>query len=175
MECRGVAGSCDIAELCDGLSADCPGNMFLGMSTICRPLAGPCDLRERCTGTMPMCPPNELEAAGVMCAAPTGPCTQGAFCTGSSSNCPGQTNEPNGTPCQTVDLCGTPAICRACSGGSCTLEPGWNGSCQPSCGILGTICGGAEQCCPSGTCTVQYPYTSNDCGGRCCMGAGTCI
>jgi hypothetical protein len=60
MECRGIAGVCDVAEVCDGVSNDCPEDLFQSAGYECRPSAGICDATETCTGNDPQCPVDVL-------------------------------------------------------------------------------------------------------------------
>jgi hypothetical protein len=54
--CRPVAGACDVAESCDGVSDACPADQFLGVGVECRAAAGSCDVVEVCTGSSASCP-----------------------------------------------------------------------------------------------------------------------
>ena len=56
--CRAKAGPCDVREVCDGTSADCPADQFEPSTTECRAKAGDCDVAEFCTGTSADCPPD---------------------------------------------------------------------------------------------------------------------
>src|SRR5262245_38052536 len=51
--CRASAGTCDVQEVCDGVSANCPANTVLAAGTVCRAAAGGglCDIPETCNGT----------------------------------------------------------------------------------------------------------------------------
>jgi hypothetical protein len=51
-----VAGDCDIAETCTGVSQVCPADAFKPSTTICRPAASDCDVAEMCMGTSGVCP-----------------------------------------------------------------------------------------------------------------------
>ncbi|MEN8183689.1 MAG: hypothetical protein ABFS46_14265, partial [Myxococcota bacterium] len=42
-ECRASAGSCDVAETCDGASAACPTDTFQPATSACRLVADLCD------------------------------------------------------------------------------------------------------------------------------------
>ncbi|MBZ5640802.1 MAG: thrombospondin type 3 repeat-containing protein [Acidobacteriia bacterium] len=54
--CRAAAGVCDVAEDCDGVSNDCPTDLFAPSSLECRPSTAPCDPAESCTGSAADCP-----------------------------------------------------------------------------------------------------------------------
>jgi hypothetical protein len=54
--CRPAAGVCDITEVCDGDSLDCPADVFATPGTVCRPTSGPCDMAEVCNGFSSACP-----------------------------------------------------------------------------------------------------------------------
>src|SRR5262249_46550313 len=54
-----VAGTCDVAESCDGLSVGCPADAFEPNTTECRPSSGAaCDPAEFCPGDGASCPPD---------------------------------------------------------------------------------------------------------------------
>jgi hypothetical protein len=48
--CRPAAGPCDVAELCDGVSLDCPPDAVA-------PAGTQCGLNRFCDGTSVICPP----------------------------------------------------------------------------------------------------------------------
>src|SRR5262249_29850235 len=48
--CRPTAGPCDVAETCDGVTADCPADAVAATDVVCRPAAGACDAAETCDG-----------------------------------------------------------------------------------------------------------------------------
>lgn len=57
--CRpAVAGGCDVAETCDGVSPDCPVDVFQSAGVECRPAVAPCDVAEICNGVNGSCPAN---------------------------------------------------------------------------------------------------------------------
>ncbi len=113
VECRPSAGPCDAAEMCDGVSAECPVDERLGNETICRESAGVCDVEERCDGGDPGCPVDTY-LVDVMCRA-GGTCDVAELCAGDSPECPDDAFSPAGS---------------ACTGGSCN----GSGSCIPSSG-----------------------------------------
>jgi hypothetical protein len=53
--CRDKAGDCDVAELCNGTSADCPADTLLSNTTVCRAASGLVP-EQKCTGTSAACP-----------------------------------------------------------------------------------------------------------------------
>jgi len=105
--CRPADGDCDVAEVCDGLSAACPTNVFRP-AEVCRPAAGPCDLPETCSGIGPACPADSFAEAGTECRPSAAPCDVPETCTGTSVDCPADTGEPDtdadGT-CDALDVC----------------------------------------------------------------------
>lgn len=54
--CRPSAGKCDVAEVCDGVSAACPRDEVLPAGEVCNEAAGLCDAAETCDGTSAQCP-----------------------------------------------------------------------------------------------------------------------
>jgi cysteine-rich repeat protein len=63
--CRAVAGSCDVAEVCDGVSPSCPADEVLPAGTECGP-SGACNPAETCDGSTAFCPqPPDSDLDGV--------------------------------------------------------------------------------------------------------------
>jgi len=54
--CRGMAGICDVEELCTGSDPDCPADEVEPITTVCRPSEGVCDIAEYCDGINTTCP-----------------------------------------------------------------------------------------------------------------------
>jgi hypothetical protein len=181
MPCNPSRGECDVAELCDGVSALCPPDRRHGPGTICRgdPTA-PCDPEERCDGVNDVCPP---DIVGIdhrrLCEAGAG------FCAVAS-----------GVPvCVTADLCSLHEG-RRCFGGcaegliACTMSgsvecagavPVTDGRvCRPRTGL----CDAEERClgtrsCPTdillGTTTVCRPSAGPcDVEERCTASSPAC-
>ncbi|MBN2573982.1 MAG: hypothetical protein JXP73_05395 [Deltaproteobacteria bacterium] len=86
--CRAAAGPCDVAESCDGVSADCPADEMAAAATVCRAAAGDCDIAETCSGTSVDCPADGFRQAGVICRAAAGLCDVAESCTGTGAACP---------------------------------------------------------------------------------------
>jgi hypothetical protein len=119
--CRGVAGGCDVEEVCDGVDSDCPPDLFESSATVCRPDTGDCDVGENCPGDGPNCPPDDFEPSGTACGSPGDTdCDNPDTCDG-SNNCQSN-NEPLGTTCTsdgetcTVDECDGAATCTHLAG-----------------------------------------------------------
>jgi fibronectin type 3 domain-containing protein len=99
--CRAAIGSCDIAETCDGVSADCPADKLAAAATVCRAVAGDCDIAESCSGTSPDCPADGFKQAGAVCrAAVPGGCDVAESCSGMSAICPVDSLAPSTTVCR---------------------------------------------------------------------------
>lgn len=64
--CRAASGACDQAEVCDGVSSECPADSF-ATGTVCRVAAGACDVAETCSGQSADCPADAFQPAGVVC------------------------------------------------------------------------------------------------------------
>lgn len=139
--CRVSAGTCDVAESCDGSSSVCPADAKLAAGTECRTAVGACDAAESCDGAANDCPADAKLAAGTECRAAAGACDVADLCDGTSDNCPTDVLSPTGTVCRAAlndcdasENCdGLTANCPAdgnlpdgtsCSVGKCT-----NGAC----------------------------------------------
>jgi hypothetical protein len=72
-ECRAVAGVCDDADFCDGLSAACTADQKL--TSECRSAVGLCDVAELCDGATDDCPADAFAADGTSC-------EDGTYCNG---------------------------------------------------------------------------------------------
>jgi hypothetical protein len=62
--CRAARGSCDVPEVCDGLSDTCPADLLAGAGELCRPAVDACDAEERCDGVFAQCPVDLASDAG---------------------------------------------------------------------------------------------------------------
>jgi hypothetical protein len=65
--CRPAASVCDVAEVCDGVSAACPADSAAGVFVECRPAGDECDPAENCDGVNPNCPADQIEPDGTSC------------------------------------------------------------------------------------------------------------
>src|SRR5262249_30213645 len=86
--CRDSAGMCDVAEVCDGTSRDCPSDGFQPETTTCRASVSVCDVAETCTGTSAACPPDGFAPPTTTCRASVSVCDVAETCTGTSAACP---------------------------------------------------------------------------------------
>jgi hypothetical protein len=82
--CRASAGQCDVAEVCDGVSAACPADAK--STAVCRASAGQCDLADSCDGVGNDCPADAKSTA--VCRPATGVCDASESCDGVSNDCP---------------------------------------------------------------------------------------
>src|SRR5438874_3357119 len=110
--CRSAAGACDVDEMCDGASADCPADAFAASTTVCRSSAGACDIAESCTGTAAACPPDVKSTAE--CRGAVGDCDVAETCNGTSDDCP-------------PDAFVAPTVCRS-SAGACDVAESCTGT-----------------------------------------------
>ncbi len=121
----GLDPACDTAEVCNGVSASCPSDVFEPASTVCRASAGSCDVAENCPGTAPhVCPTDTVLPPTTVCRASGGVCDFSETCTGGSPMCP-------------TDAKST-AECRASAGG-----------CDPA-----ESCDGVADACPGDVITA---------------------
>jgi fibronectin type 3 domain-containing protein len=98
--CRLAVDLCDVTEVCDGVSIDCPADKLAAPATPCRPLAGDCDIAETCDGTSTACPVDGFKAAGTVCRAVAGVCDVAESCDGAGPSCPADSVSPSTTPCR---------------------------------------------------------------------------
>ncbi len=108
-ECRAAAGACDVAEVCDGVSNDCPTDEKA--TTECRAAAGACDVAEVCDGVSNDCPTDEK--ATTECRAAVGTCDVAEVCDGVSNDCPADGLATDGTVCETTNQC-VAGVCEDC-------------------------------------------------------------
>jgi hypothetical protein len=84
--CRASAGTCDVAETCNGTSATCPADVVAAAGTTCRAAAGECDVAETCDGTNGACPTDGFQAINVPCTDDGNACTYD-YCPGNAATC----------------------------------------------------------------------------------------
>ena len=173
--CRAAAGTCDVAETCNGTSGTCPADAIVAAGTTCRIAAGACDAVESCDGSAKTCPSDSKLAAGTQCRTAAGVCDLAESCTGSSNDCP-------------VDAFATAATqCRAANGACDVAErcDGNSGVCPVDTAAAdGTACSDGSACtqvdtCSAGTCVGSNPVVctaSDPChdAGLCDPSSGTC-
>ncbi len=188
--CRPSAGSCDVAETCDGASPACPLDQFAPTGLACAD--GFCDGLGTCASG---CTPGATCSTGNLCATGTISCDTGA------PVCVRSGNAPNGTMCAATDngawgscggfggTCGeTGSRSRtvtiyACQSGACTAssspqsEPCSRSTDGTSCGAVTYgdfgACGGFSDTCDT-TGTRSRPSSTPTCsGGTCTSVAGT--
>lgn len=99
--CRVAVDLCDVAEVCDGVSLECPADKPAAAATPCRPVAGDCDIAETCDGTSTACPVDGFKAAGTVCRVAAGVCDVAESCEGTSPACPVDSLAPSTTVCRT--------------------------------------------------------------------------
>jgi hypothetical protein len=171
--CRASAGSCDVAETCNGTALSCPADGFASSSTVCRAAADVCDAAETCTGTSASCPADAKKASGTACTDDGNPCTldqcdgthvacqhpagnagvvcraaadvcdAAETCTGTSTSCPADAKKASGAAC-TDD--GNPCTQDQCDGADV--------ACQHPAGNAGVVCRAVNgECDLAETCT----------------------
>lgn len=88
-ECRAANGVCDVAELCDGTSVECPANVLRSNTFVCRAADATdlCDAPELCTGSSNVCPAADVRLAdGAACNAGRGACWSDVCCPGTTQS-----------------------------------------------------------------------------------------
>jgi hypothetical protein len=148
--CRAAAGTCDVAETCNGTSGSCPADVKLAAGTVCRASAGVCDVAETCSGSSAACPADAKVAAGTVCRAKNGACDVQETCTGSSAACPANAYAAAGSAgspsCSPFACSGTAASCPT----SCSAQNQCASGFVCSAGVCGSI--GWTASPPSGSC-----------------------
>lgn len=136
--CRASAGSCDVAEQCNGTALTCPTDAFAAATVECRAAASACDVAENCTGTAAACPTDAVAAAQTVCRQAAGDCDIAELCDGQTKVCPANQLKPSFTICRLpISECDQAEVCTgadvACpadltqpTGITCST-----GSCQP--------------------------------------------
>src|SRR2546422_1841714 len=143
-ECRAAVGPCDVAELCDGTSTECPDDAKQPAGTECRAAAGDCDVAATCDGSGDVCPANTFKPATTTCRPAVDQCDAAELCTGTSAHCPTDGKRPAGTLC-TDDR-------NPCSLDECD---GLSDACQHPAGNAGAVCyaGSGDDCDPTQYCS----------------------
>jgi RHS repeat-associated protein len=151
--CRASAGTCDVAETCNGTALTCPTDGFQPSTTVCRASAGGCDVAEKCSGTSASCPADGFLASGTVCRASAGTCDVAEVCSGASAACPADGFQPATTVCRAST--GTCDAAEKCSGtsASCPAD-GFLASgtvCRASAGTcdVAEVCSGTSASCPT--------------------------
>ena len=173
--CRPIAGSCDVAETCDGVSSTCPPDVVKLNTTPCRAAAGICDIAETCDGVAPTCPSDAVQPSTMGCRAATDLCDAAENCDGSSPLCPPDGVRSNGSECRHgVDLCDASELCNGVSK-SCPPDvlaaPGTE--CRPAAGPCDAaeICDGVSSGCPA---NIILPDGTDCSDGAFCNGVEQC-
>jgi hypothetical protein len=169
--CRASTGVCDPAEVCDGVSATCPADVFSSSATQCRAAAsGGCDAAEFCTGSSGACPADAVQVAGFECRPSAGACDPAEFCTGSSPTCPADVLASSSTVCRTSTGVCDPA--ENCTGSSPTCPADVLASSSTVCRASTGVCDPAENCTgSSGACPADVLASSST---VCRASAGVC-
>ncbi len=150
--CRLAYGSCDVAEVCDGLSPYCPPDVRAVAGVECRAVAGACDVAEVCDGLSVACPADQWLDASTQCRASTLACDVAEMCNGASPACPIDVAAEVGTICRAAA-----AACDAterCDGvlKECPADGLVSGTvCRPTAGPcdVAELCNGASPDCPA--------------------------
>jgi fibronectin type 3 domain-containing protein len=112
--CRPAISLCDVAETCDGVSADCPADKMAAAGTECRATAGDCDIAETCSGTAADCPADGFKQAGTVCREAAGLCDYAEICPGDAPSCPSDSLKQSTVVCREATNVCDPA--ESCTG-----------------------------------------------------------
>lgn len=168
--CRAVAGACDVAEFCTGMSATCPADGVRPAGTICRAATNVCDAMEVCSGSSAACPGDNSSALdGKNCGTSYG---SWGSCGGFTDAC-----DTTGTQSRTV----TASTCSAntCSASNTTTETqectrsAPNTTCAaPSYGAW-SACSFSDPCTQTGTQSRTVTTYAYSCASGQCVVAST--
>ena len=107
--CRPSQDACDINELCDGVTTQCPANAYAMSGVACGPAPSlPCDLQDTCNGSgvcLALVAP-----INTSCRAAANTCDIGEVCDGVSQSCPSNLFAPNGDSMQVCNNTGYSAL-----------------------------------------------------------------
>ncbi len=171
-ECRGAAGVCDVAEVCDGVSNDCPADGFFPDTEVCRGAVGLCDAVETCTGFAAYCPRDRILSASMRCRSAGGVCDVAEFCDGVSNDCPA--DEKATTECRgSAGVCDVAEFCDGVSN-DCPADEKATTECRGSAGVcdVAEVCDGVSNDCPADGFVMLGTVceTTNQCDGE-----GNCL
>lgn len=168
--CRPAATLCDVAEVCDGSSMECPTNAFAGSAVRCRSGEEDCETDAFCTGTSEVCPANPLRNSAHVCRPATDDCDRAETCSGSSRFCPSDAMLPAGTECREAD--GDCDVAETCTGSSAACPSDGFASSSVVCRAAPLPCDEPETCTGS---SRHCPPDAVDAAGTECRGtAGPC-
>jgi cysteine-rich repeat protein len=168
--CRALAGTCDVVETCDGVSASCPADAVVGVGVECRASVGICDIAEVCGGVTGICPGDTLVAAGVECRAAADDCDVAEECDGASGLCPSDELADAGTPCRTA--AGPCDAVESCTGALVACPTDQVESAGTTCRAAADDCDVAETCDGVGTACPADQIATN--GTTCRAAADAC-
>ena len=140
--CRSVAGECDLAEVCNGVSPVCPTDVKKANNTPCTDDGNPCS-NDICNGASNTCQHPAGHAGSVCRASIDAQCDPQEVCTGASTACPADVHQADTLPCASD---GNPCTSDHCSNSS--------GTCVHTAANPGTVCRAATDVCDvAETCT----------------------
>lgn len=187
--CRPAESMCDVAEVCNGVSTQCPIDGVAMASVVCRMANGTCDIAETCTGVSPACPMDSFLPATTKCRAAVARCDADEMCSGTSGECPpdevlegGATCRTAKSECDVVERCNgksvqCPIDAFATNGISCRAKADCDGGSVCAAGLCSTksscACARDIDCDDSNPCTVdkcsgtRCTYQTRDAGAVC--------
>lgn len=118
--CRAAQDACDVSEFCDGLSTQCPVNMYAMTGTICGPAPTlVCDAQNTCNANG-VCIDN-IAPNTTLCRDSRSVCDPAEYCNGMNTICPSDLYSPNG---DTMQACFNTGYSGSCSNGTTYCNDG---------------------------------------------------
>lgn len=167
--CRAAANECDIVEVCDGINADCPADVYADAGTECdngayncEDVAHCCVVHDTCDGAG-NCDDN-FKTSGTVCRSKAFECDKEDVCDGSTAECPDEWEQAN-------TLCRPAAEGRACDVADyCTSDsppqcPDNKKACGEPCSVPKDLCDLPEFCDGE---SIDCPTVDNRFPDACC-------
>jgi len=173
VSCRVAVTECDLEEVCDGASPNCPTDAYKTNGTVCTDDGKLCSVDACQSGLCTHLAGN----TGTACRAAAGDCDLAEACDGASINCPADSYKPDGTGCPSDGIFCTRDECIS---GACSHPSDDGTACSDY-----NVCTSADKCANSQCVGTQIPGCTcvgdadcddtNPCNGAEQCSAGSCV